>query len=279
MYRFVRCRACGLVYLLHPPSDGELAQAYADYLPHRGAAAWGRWAWAVGAAQRRTDRARLSAVRRTLPRGAVRGTVLDVGCGRPTFLAAVKRAWPTVRAVGTDWSSAGWRSDPSATWRDLELSEGLLPSAGLLGSCDVMTLWHVLEHLRDPVGALRSLRAYARPEGRVIIEVPNLASLSARLQGEHWGGYHTPRHMSAFTPETLTHVLSLAGWRNIRIRRYGTMDPYVLWWLGREDARGWPSDSLESRFLPFLAGKCGALPVTLLQRVIPLGIMTATATA
>lgn len=277
VFQFVRCRACSLVYLHSPPSDDELAAYYDDYLPHRGSAAWGRWAGVVERAQRGTDRRRVQSVMRTC--AAAAPAVLDVGCGQPTFLAELKRAHPEVRAVGFDWSSAGWVGDERARWSGLELHEGALDAVQIDGQFDVLTMWHVLEHLRHPVETLAALRTRARAGGRVLIEVPNLASLTARLQGTGWAGFHTPRHMAAYTPRTLAAVLERAGWRDVRVWRHGTLDPYVLWWLGRMEQRGWPDGSLQHLFLPFVIGKVCATPLTAFDFLFPLGIMSAVATA
>lgn len=275
-FSWQQCRGCGLVYLSPRVSETAIGRYYEDYLPHRGASAWGRWAPLVELGQRRTDQARLKTVQRVLPLGPER-TLLDIGCGRPTFLR-LARAAAGARAVGLDFDASGWEHEPGE-WSGLELHAGVLEDVVLGVAPDVITLWHVLEHLYAPVEALRLLRQLSKPGTRLIIEVPDHAGLTRRLQGSCWAGYHTPRHTAVYTPATLAAVLERAGWRVERQYQWGTLDPYVLWWLGQQERqRRSLSGSLESRFLPFLAGKILSTPIVLAERVVPLGFQTAIAT-
>jgi 2-polyprenyl-3-methyl-5-hydroxy-6-metoxy-1,4-benzoquinol methylase len=276
MFSFVRCRRCGLVYLSPRVRADAIGRYYDEgYAPHRGESAWGVWAPVVRRHGDRLDRARL----RWAQRGRQLGpghAVLDVGCGRPTFLRAVRRA-TGARAVGVD-PVAAWRHAPGE-WEGLELVEGDLTDLRLEGSFDVITCWHVVEHLYAPLKALRALREHARPGATLVVEVPDYDSLTRRLQGPYWAGYHTPRHTAAYTADRLRALLEAAGWRVERQVRYGTLDPYVLWWLGRVAYRGDPlHGSLERRFLPFVAGKVVATwPIAALERRLALGLQIALA--
>ena len=277
-FTFVRCRHCGLRYLSPRVAPVELHRYYGpSYLPHRGASAWGRYAPFAAEGQRRTDAAR---VRRA--RGAARlgpgAAVLDVGCGRPTFLEALTRV-TGAHGTGIDLSDGGWSADP-ARWaaagldlRVATVAEGLPP-----GPFDLVTMWHALEHDYDPLATLRRLREVTRPGGTLLVEVPNYDSLTRRLHGAGWAGLHTPRHSALYTPETLRGMLERGGWQVIRVDPWGTLDPYVLWWLGRQERAGRSLEgSLERAFPGFMLGKVLTLPVALLQRWISLGVQTATA--
>jgi 2-polyprenyl-3-methyl-5-hydroxy-6-metoxy-1,4-benzoquinol methylase len=280
VFTFVRCRRCGLIYLSPRVSEASIGEWYgADYLPHRGDAAWGRYARFAAEGQRRTDRARVRWTVRSAPLGPS-SRVLDVGCGRPTFLEALHRRTGAA-GVGVDSSDAGWRHDP-ARWRaaGLELQRGRLEDVGPEGRFDAITMWHALEHDYRPLETLRRLRAVAAHAAALIVEVPNYAALTRRLHGPAWAGFHTPRHTTVYTPRTLAAILERAGWRVVRQRVHGTMDPYVLWWLGRQERAGRPLDGdLERRFPAFIAGKVLTLPVALVQRWISLGVQLAVARA
>lgn len=282
-FEWGRCATCGLVYLLNPPGTEDLRRYYgAGYLPHRGPEAWGRWAPFVRRAEESRDRRRVRWARRSLSgqrASSEKGiSALDVGCGRPTFLRALRRTtgW---RVAGVDSSDAGWRDDGPGAWTGLDLRAGDVEDVGLApGSFRVTTLWHVLEHVREPRSLLSALHRLVRPGGTLIVEVPDHASLSRAVQKEHWIGYDSPRHTVAYEPGTLSRILTQTGWRVEGLRRYGSMDPWVLWWLGRQNARGRDlGGSLEGAFLPFVAGKTLTLPLAALHRWIPLGVMTAVA--
>jgi SAM-dependent methyltransferase len=276
-FTFVRCNGCGLVFLNPRVPESAIGRYYADYLPHRGPEAWGRWAALVRTAEARTDQARVRTVRSLGPLTPAQ-VVLDVGCGRPSFLRLLHDQ-TGVRAVGTDFDSSGWSKEPGA-WAGLSLHPGVLEALPLEGPFDRITMWHVLEHLYQPVETLRHLRRLARPGTLLVIEVPDHSGLTRRLQGDCWAGYHTPRHTAAYAPATLGRLVEQSGWRVVRQYQWGTLDPYVLWWLGQQERHGRGfGGSMESRFVPFVLGKIATLPVTLLQRWVPLGFQTAIAVA
>ena len=182
-FSFVRCRRCALVYLNPRVSPERLADYYGDsYLPHRGPAAWGRWARFVEQGQRRTDHGRVTWARKVARLGM--GTaVLDVGCGRPTFLESlVDRTG--ARGVGLDVSDGGWTAEPERwSTAGLELHRGTVQQAAIEGPFDLVCMWHALEHDYQPMDTLRRLHGLTRPGGAILVEVPNYDSLTRRLAG------------------------------------------------------------------------------------------------
>jgi SAM-dependent methyltransferase len=84
---------------------------------------------------------------------------------------------------------------------------------------DLITALHVLEHVPDPVAAVRRMLGWLAPGGLLVVEVPNAGGLGARLFGRAWSGLELPRHLSHFTPATLEQVVTRAGeWRGAGIR-------------------------------------------------------------
>jgi len=276
-FAWVTCGECDQVYLNPRVPAARIGEYYEDYLPHRGSAAWGRWAFLVDFDQWRLDRARLRTVRRSGPLTST-SSLLDVGCGRPTFLARVHHR-TGARAIGVDFDASGW-AGRSRQWNGLSLHEGELAVVAPLAPFDVITMWHALEHLYDPGAALRRLRTMASPSTRLIIEVPDYDSLTRRRHGSHWAGFHTPRHTAAYTPASLRRLVERNGWRVQEQYAHGTLHPHTIHWLGRHDIEGrsWRG-SLERRMLPFMMERFLTLPVTLLQRWLPLGVQTLIATA
>jgi SAM-dependent methyltransferase len=147
----------------------------------------------------RFDRARLALL------GPPGGALLDVGAGRGRFVAAARRA---------GWAAAG--IEPSA--RGIEAASGVYGVAlerGTLadasGTYDAVVLWHVLEHLDDPDAAVTRLATLVAPGGRLLVGVPNLASVQAQLGGERWFHLDLPRHRTHFTPAGLRALLERHG--------------------------------------------------------------------
>jgi SAM-dependent methyltransferase len=112
------------------------------------------------------------------------------------------------------------------------LEEGLVEA----GSLDGVTLWHVLEHLDDPGTALDRIAGWLKPGGVLLLGVPNIDSLQARIGGRRWLHYDPPRHRHHFTPAGLRTLLGGHGF--IVEREHHLLlehNPFGMWqaWLDR----------------------------------------------
>ena len=76
---------------------------------------------------------------------------------------------------------------------------------------DIITCFHVLEHLVDPLTSVKHALMLLKTGGLIIIEVPNLASLGYRIFKDHWQPLEIPTHLNHFTPSTLQKVIETAG--------------------------------------------------------------------
>ena len=81
-----------------------------------------------------------------------------------------------------------------------------------------VVLWHVVEHLEEPAAALRRVAGWLEPGGALVVGVPNLRSLQARIAGGAWFHLDLPRHRTHFTPAGLEALLSSEGFRIERVR-------------------------------------------------------------
>jgi SAM-dependent methyltransferase len=94
------------------------------------------------------------------------------------------------------------------------------------GRFDVVTAFHVLEHVPDPVAVARRMLEWLAPGGLLIVEVPNAEGLGAAIFGRAWSGLELPRHLSHFSSATLERVLTRAGarvvwcWHQAKPRSY-----------------------------------------------------------
>ncbi len=139
--------------------------------------------------------------------GISRGSLLDVGCGTgEVLLAARERGW---RAQGVEPERT---AAEMATGRGLPVRVAKLEQADLpQRSFDVVSAFHVLEHLPDSRAFLRTLSRWARPGGYVTIEVPNWRSVQRRRLGASWPGLRPREHLVHFTPTTLQRCFRAAG--------------------------------------------------------------------
>jgi SAM-dependent methyltransferase len=150
------------------------------------------------------DRQRLSFVRSLVPPPA---SLLDAGAGRGRFVLAARTAG--YDAVGIEPSSrgAGATAAIGAPVTQVSIEDAAIATE----SIDVVTLWHVLEHLDDPGAALSRIHGWLRPGGALVVGVPNLRSLQAWLGGRRWYHLDVPRHRIHFTPAGLNALLEGSG--------------------------------------------------------------------
>ena len=108
--------------------------------------------------------------------------------------------------------------DPSPDAASLARQRGLDVHTGTIDqvelptrSFDFVRFWHVLEHVPDPLRALRAARERLRDDGMIIIGVPNFASLPARLARARWYALDLPRRLYHFEPRTISRLCAAAG--------------------------------------------------------------------
>src|SRR6478609_2938708 len=133
------------------------------------------------------------------------GTILDYGCGTGEFLNTCTTAsW---KCIGVEPSSEARLKAEHLT--NLKLSQSL--SKITSDKFDVITLWHVLEHIEDLNEKLSELKNHLAQDGTIFIAVPNYESLDGKLYQSHWAGYDVPRHLWHFSQTTMGKLLSNHG--------------------------------------------------------------------
>lgn len=135
------------------------------------------------------------------------GRYVDIGCGRGDMVALLKAAG--MQAQGVELSPVAAKL---ASERGLEVFCGTLEQAAFAdGTFDSMSMFHVLEHVHDPVALLRECRRVLRPGCEMLIVVPNADSAVFALVGDLWTGLDVPRHLHHFSPASLAIVANRAG--------------------------------------------------------------------
>lgn len=206
-FAMVSCATCGLRWLLDPPTGSELALLYQTGFY----AGPGRGGPLVTALHSVNNAIRLRALDGLQP-----GRLLDVGSGKGRFLAAARDAgW---EVLGVESAEGAAASAQDAFGVEVVVDDFL--AASLAGSFDVVTMWHTLEHLPDPGGAIKRAWSLLGPGGRLIVSVPNSSSLQARLGGDQWFHLDLPRHLYHFGPHSLTSLVEGAGFRVERLGHF-----------------------------------------------------------
>ena len=158
-----------------------------------------------------------------LPAGA---RVLEVGAGDGKLVAAMRSAGLEARGI-----------DPSPAAADAARRIGVeVRTAGVddavvgAGETDAVVLWHALEHFDDPRAALSRVRGWLPAGGGLVVAVPNLASLQARIGGDRWFHQDVPRHRTHLTPAGLAALLGRSGFAVDRVRHLLVeQNPLGMW--------------------------------------------------
>ncbi|PHI19232.1 methyltransferase type 12 [Lewinellaceae bacterium SD302] len=150
--------------------------------------------------------------------------LLDIGTGTGYFLDYMQRQNYEVTGVEIDEDARNYGAGKfGVTIHSPEFLNG----AAKAGSYDVITLWHVLEHLYTPLEDLQSSHALLADDGVLIIAVPNLTSADAQHYGAHWAAYDVPRHLWHFSPATMEQMTRKAGFKLLETHHM-PMDPFYV---------------------------------------------------
>lgn len=277
LFNFDQCAECKLAFLNPRVPLDELKNYYTShYLPYRGAKAWGKFEKLVENSQRILDLKRVKRVKDAHIISS-KSLILDVGCGKPSFLKACQRAL-NCQTMGIDFSDEGWK-DQSAHFQGVDLRVAEIKDLPSSLRPDVITMWHYLEHDYTPLENLSYLKSIAKPSTILIIEIPNFDSTSRRKYGKNWAGWHTPRHTSLFSPDNVELLLQKSGWKVSKLLTYGTMDSYLLYWMSEMEQKGIKWDkNMEDEFWEFMLGMVLFIPKKWMEKRSSLGIMTVIAT-
>lgn len=198
VFRLVRCAECGLVRMDPAPTEEALVRYYDAYAEHM--TSYGRAVMTEDEGKTRAD-----ADIGDLERWRAPGTLLDIGCGGGHIMrAAAKRSWD---AFGTEMGQRAVQALRSTFAADRIGRDDELPTGGP-SRYDAVVLRHVLEHLRDPLAALRRVHGLLAGDGVLLCEVPDVNALRVRLRGRPLMGQ---MHLWHFGALTLARFLTVAG--------------------------------------------------------------------
>jgi SAM-dependent methyltransferase len=214
---FARCASCGLVFR----SDVDAAEVHGvyeagDYEDVRGA----QYGAGELAARRRDARVRL---RWIAGYAAAGGRLLDVGAAGGAFV---------VEALASGYAARGVEPTPAFARhaRDVlgvDVEQGTLEAARLEpATLDVVTMWHVLEHVPSPLEQLERLREALVRGGVLAVEVPNYGSAVAARMGTSWPSLEPAVHVNQFTPASLGSLFERAGFEPVRLESV-PITPYL----------------------------------------------------
>jgi 2-polyprenyl-3-methyl-5-hydroxy-6-metoxy-1,4-benzoquinol methylase len=203
-FNLIRCTQCGFVFLSPRPDEQEITTFYEeeDYQPHQKNA--------TSLTERIYQSVRTwnnKYKRRLLEKYIPQGSILDYGCGTGEFLLEMQNA---------GWKTFGLEPAEKAANVAREYGIPLFDSLKQVEtSVEVITLWHVLEHIHHPQVLLKSLKDLLSPNGYLIIAVPNRLSWDAQIFKSNWVAFDAPRHLYHFRPQDMQSLLHSIGFTMI----------------------------------------------------------------
>jgi 2-polyprenyl-3-methyl-5-hydroxy-6-metoxy-1,4-benzoquinol methylase len=219
LFEIFKCNSCGFLFTQGVPPADEIGKYYQsqDYISHSD--------------NRKGLMNKLYHFGRTLMLKKKYGMVnkvakgmklLDVGCGTGYFPAFMKQKGYQVAGVEADQKARAFAEKEFGI--TVHSPEDFL-NHRIERKFDVITLWHVLEHLDNFDLYLEKMLEQLSPGGSLVIALPNCSALDARYYKKFWAGYDVPRHLWHFTPSTFKILAEKHGLRISKKKRL-LLDPF-----------------------------------------------------
>lgn len=221
-YSYIICKYCGLIYLTPQPSPKELKNFYnityqVDFKRNK-----------------KTTSQKARWFLNEIGKFAKPGSLLELGCSYGFFLKKAKEdGW---KVKGLEWSDEA--CSYAVNQLNLDVSEESLQEITLTQwKFDVVTAWHVLEHLADPLHELSNIRNVLNPRGIFYFTTPNIDSLQFRLLGNKWEWLSPPAHLYLFGISSINNLLKKGGFEILKLEtRRGDSKGLIfqcIYWLLR----------------------------------------------
>ena len=170
--------------------------------------------------------------------------LLDIGCGTGDFLQIAQQS---------NWSVSGIEPNEQARRiANKKTNNSIFEIEQLLkfesNSFDVITLWHVLEHLPNLEDHIRVFKKLLKPNGTLIIAVPNYKSYDAKYYKQFWAAYDVPRHLWHFNKSSISKIVTKYSFNVEKVKpmwfdsfyvsmlsekyKSGKMNPIKGFWIG-----------------------------------------------
>lgn len=229
-FNIVECGSCGLKFTNPRPDDDELGKYYKsdDYLSHA-----------------HSSRNLLSTVykflraynlsrkyQHVISHSTNQGKILDIGAGTGEFLDyCKKKGWDTFGVEPSD--NARNYATRAYQLKMVEKTD----DPGLVDKFDVITLWHVLEHVPDLHEQIAQIKNLLKPDGTLILALPNFDSPDAKKYGAYWAAWDVPRHLYHFNQKSVLHLCNKFKFEPIEIIPM-KLDAYYISLLSEKYKKG-----------------------------------------
>ncbi|MDQ3047769.1 MAG: class I SAM-dependent methyltransferase [Bacteroidota bacterium] len=195
-FSIVKCNSCGFRFTNPRPSESKLGEYYKSeaYVSHSNTQKG-----FINSTYQKVRKYTLLKKLQLISKHFKTGSLLDIGSGTGDFLNTMKLAgWKT---IGIEPSEEVRNFSIQSKKLDVRNEEALEKIVDQ--SFDVITLWHVLEHVPQLNKRVEEMKRILKKDGIIIIAVPNCDSMDAKIYQENWAAYDLPRHLYHFTPKDI----------------------------------------------------------------------------
>lgn len=236
-FQIYECLRCGLLFTEPRPTKDKIGSYYKsdEYYSHQE-----NKKGFIPKIYEKVKAVNLKAKYKMATEGKQVGKLLDIGCGVGDFLhTAEQNGWQCSGVELSDDAKAIARKRIKAP---LLLSEDLeqIPDEYF----DVITMWHVLEHVDDLKWEIAQLQRLLKSGGRLVLALPNFQSDDAQFYKKYWAAYDVPRHLYHFCQPSVTKLFKNSGLKLIKTDKLA-WDAYYISYM---------SEKYQNHSLPLLKG-------------------------
>ncbi len=203
-FKIVTCKKCGFRFT-NPRPDGKAIGEYykaESYISHSNTSK-GLISKIYQEVRKFTLKGKLNLINKLSP---TKGKLLDVGCGTGMFLSITHEDGWKVNGIEPDRKARAIAEETNK----IKITEEIL-SSFQNEKFEVITLWHVLEHVHELNATIDWLKERLSKDGSLIIAVPNHESKDAEIYQEQWAAYDVPRHLYHFSQKSIKQLFANHG--------------------------------------------------------------------
>lgn len=220
-FQIVQCKNCDFKFTNPRPLQSEIGKYYEseDYISHSNSKK-GLFNLAYQTIRNITLQGKVKLINSF---NSETKKLLDIGCGTGEFLNAAKSAGWIVEGLEPGENARNYGAKTfGLSVNDLSHLENLQAE-----TFDVITMWHVLEHVPNLNQTLQLIRKILKPKGTLVIAVPNCEAFEEVKYSNVWAAYDVPRHLNHFTVKSATNLFKI---NNLEVINKKSMpfDPFYI---------------------------------------------------
>lgn len=236
-FRILKCKECGLLYTTPRPDKDKIGDYYKseEYYSHKE-----NNSGFIPKMYEKVKAINLKNKYKIASEGIRTGAALDIGCGVGDFIHTMEQnGWTCMGVEPSEEAKSIAKNRIKAnilSGQDLEQIQN--------ESFDIITMWHVLEHVEDIRWQIDQLQRLTKKGGRIVIALPNYKSYDGQHYKEMWAAYDVPRHLNHFDNKTIIKILTSKGLKYIKTEKL-IWDAYYISYM---------SEKYEHHSLPLIRG-------------------------